>query len=114
MFIYKDYAKKMLPLQKAYAAQELAIYTKVELLVEWQQCKANRKCPFSSVEIRKMALDLVEINSFRYGGDFEKFKNSTDYRMGRMTVMANEVGNATNELIAELHRLADELKNREC
>lgn len=115
MFAYREdaiqYAERQVPFFKENAAQELEVYTKIERIVEWKRDKENKECPFSSAEIKKIAEDLIEVNLFRYGGDFEKFRDSSDYRMGRMAAMGNMTGYATEELILELYELAGLLED---
>ena len=114
MFVYREdaiqYAEGQVPFFKESAAQELEVYTKIERIVEWKRDKENKECPFSSAEIKKIAEDLIEVNLFRYGGDFEKFRVSSDYRMGRMAAMGNMTGYVTEELIIELYGLAGMLE----
>ena len=114
MFLHKkelrDYIEKNIPFLKEYAQREREIYVKIEKLFEWVQKKPRGLCPFSSEEIKEIVEDLIEVNLFRYGGDSEKFRVSSDYRMGRMAAMGNMTGYVTEELIIELYGLAGMLE----
>ena len=114
MFAHKkelrDYIERNIPFLKKYAQWECEIYVKIEKILEWVQKKPRGLCPFSSGEIREIADNLIEVNSFRCGGDSEKFQVSSDYRMGRMAAMGNMTGYVTEELIIELYGLAGMLE----
>lgn len=92
-----------------YANVEVDILKKVREIIEWRCCENQSKCPYGADEVKKIAEDLCEIASFRYGGDMELFKTSADYRRGRLAAMGNLSGFSLAEMIAELFDVAEEL-----
>ena len=94
---------------EAYAEREIETLRKVRKLIDWWRREDRSGCPFDAEEAKKIAENLCEIASFRYGGDMELFKTSADYRRGRLAAMGNLSGYTLAEIIAKLFEISEEI-----